>query len=59
MDTKQRGRKAGAGTHEARKYVQEGGLDVLLAEVKDLSPEAVARIIKAVRFGLGIKKEKV
>lgn len=54
-----RGRKAEAGTYEARKYVLDGCLDRLFADEKDLSNEVVARIIKAVKFGLGIKEEKI
>jgi len=55
---KKRGRKAGVGTTEAKKYVNEGLLDTLLEEVKDLSNEGRIRIIKAVKFGLGIKEVK-
>lgn len=54
-----RGRKAEVGTYEARKYVLYGCLDRLFSDEKDLSNEACARIIKAVKFGLGIKEEKI
>lgn len=53
-----RGRKADVGTYEARGYVLDGCLDRLLADEKDLSNEGCARLIKAVKFGLGIKEEE-
>ena len=60
MDTKKRGRKAEAGTYEAREYVRAGNLDEVLKDqalvAGELSEEAKARIIKAVKFGLGIKE---
>lgn len=55
---KKRGRKAGVGTLEAREYVLNNGLDTLLESVNDLSLEAKNRIVKAVKFGLGIKEPK-
>ena len=55
---KQRGRKAGAGTLEARDYVNTGGLDRLLADERDLTNAGASRIVKAVKFGLGIKEIK-
>jgi len=57
METKQRGRKAGAGTQEAKDFVVRGKLDRFFADRKDISDEGVARIMKAVKFGLGIKDE--
>lgn len=56
---KQRGRKAGAGTVEAREYVESGALEQLLTVQKELSYDCLIRLVKAVRFGLGIKKEEV
>ena len=53
--TKKRGRKAGIGTLEARKYVIQGLMYERLAADKALSEEALARLIKAVKMGLGIK----
>jgi len=56
--SKQKGRKAEAGTYEAREYVQKGFLDRLLADETNLTDAGAFRIIKAVKFGLGIKEEK-
>jgi hypothetical protein len=53
-----KGRKAEAGTYEAREFVNKGLLDKLFADVK-ISNEAVARIIKATKFGLGIKIQSI
>jgi len=53
-----RGRKADKGTYEARDYVLKGCLDRLLADEKNLSNEGCHRLIKAVKFGLGIKEEE-
>jgi len=59
MEIKQRGRKAEAGTYEARDYVIKGCLDKLFIDKKDVSKEAIARIMKAVKFGLGIKEQTI
>ena len=58
MKTKKRGRKALAGTYEARDYVNEGHLNEALTDInaQELSNEARKRIIKAIKFGLGIKE---
>ena len=51
-----KGRKAEAGTHEAREKI-----DIIVNAIQkevSLSAEAKARAIKAVKFGLGIKEEK-
>lgn len=60
---KQRGRKAGTGTLEAREFVKTGQLEKVLKDpalVADssLTEEGAKRIIKAVKFGLGIKETK-
>ena len=55
-ELKVRGRKASAGTHDARDYVNSGKFSALLnLEKGTINQETIDRIIKAVRFGLGIK----
>lgn len=54
METKRRGRKAIAGTYEARDYVNKGLLSRLLVDEKELTDVGAYRIEKAVKFGLGI-----
>jgi len=49
-----KGRKAEAGTYEAREFVKAGNIEKLL-EPCVISQEAKARILKAVKFGLGVK----
>jgi len=51
-----RGRKAESGTIEAREYINSGRLDGFISRIEDLSSEAKTRIIKAYKFGLGIKE---
>ena len=52
---KSRGRKASVETIEARKYVNEGHLENLLkASEVNLSEAGTTRLLKAVKFGLGI-----
>jgi hypothetical protein len=52
-----RGRKADVGTYEARIWINKGYLENVLSDMSDLSQEGRVRIIKAVKFGLGIKEE--
>jgi len=49
-----KGRKAEAGTLEAREYVNSGAFEKLL-DTTQISPEGKARLLKAVKFSLGIK----
>jgi hypothetical protein len=52
-----RGRKADKGTYEAREFVNSGKFDLLLGG--DMSEDCQQRLIKAVKFGLGIKEEEI
>jgi len=52
--TGKRGRQAEAGTYEAREFVSQGNVEKLL-EPLTISAEAKARILKAIKFGLGVK----
>lgn len=51
---KKRGRTAGEGTLEAREMVNSGAFERLLATAS-ISEVCKARILKAVKFNLGIK----
>ena len=53
-----RGRRAGEGTIEAKELVTNGGLEEMLlnANVKEV---VLKRVMKAVKFGLGIKESVV
>lgn len=52
-----RGRKADAGTHEAREKI------IIIANIimncPDLSSDAKNRVVKALYFGLGIQKKEI
>ena len=50
-----KGRKPEPGTLEAREMVHNGKLLDLLAREENLSHDGCIRIMKAVKFGLGIK----
>lgn len=49
-----KGRQALAGTYEAREYVGSGKFDVVVNSL-EISQEAKDRLMKATKFGLGIK----
>jgi len=53
-----KGRKALAGTYEARDYVNKGHfVEFLKGNSKNIASEiCIERIVKAVKFGLGIKE---
>jgi hypothetical protein len=51
-----RGRKADKGTYEAREKISLICNKILM--IKDLSNDAQERVIKALKFGLGVKDEE-
>jgi hypothetical protein len=53
-----KGRKPSQELKEAREVVLSGQLEVVLADLQ-ASENAKVRILKAVKFGLGIKDEEV
>lgn len=50
-----RGRKADAGTYEAREYIKSGKMAEVVEKL-EIGADAKVRIMKAVKFGLGIKE---
>ena len=49
-----KGRKAQAGTLEARKFVIDGNIEKFL-ETQQISADCKTRLLKAIKFGLGVK----